>query len=96
MLARLKQPASYSTPQAFLLSVLRKHGTNLLAMGENFDIREVIDWTVLGYAWDALSENTRRAYTEARIRWVVWIVDPTDDRLKPKARKRDNFDHWYR
>lgn len=60
-----------------------------LATGEIFDIREAIDLTVLGHAWDALSENTRRAYTEAMIRCAIWVEDPTDDRLAPKARKRD-------
>ena len=60
-----------------------------LATGEIFDIRELIDVTVLGHAWDALSENTRRAYTEAMIRCAIWIEDPTDDRLTPKTRKRD-------
>ena len=61
----------------------------LLPAGEIFDIRELIDATVLGHAWDALSENTRRAYTEAMIRCAIWIEDPTDDRLTPKARKRN-------
>ena len=60
-----------------------------LATGEIFDIREAIDKTVLGHAWDALSENTRRAYTEAMIRCAIWVEDPTDDRLAPKTRKRD-------
>ena len=69
-----------------MAEALVSDGTNTLWLrSESFDIRELIDVTVLGHAWDALSENTRRAYTEAMIRCAIWIEDPADDRLTPKA-----------